>query len=285
MIKETDIIMVVNQFNQSYYEEKLNCNLTCGQRIMIPVDILPPTSGVKVTTICEYCGKEIKKSYRRYIESINSGKNCCSECKQNKIKENTIKKYGVNCTLLIPAVHEKMIKNNLVKYGRTTHINEKTRSKMKETMNKKYGCDYTLQSEDLRSKVNQTMRKNGNNGVFTSKTQIQINQLLHGQLNYPLGFYSLDVLLEYKNYVFDIEYSGSGHDLGVRMGNISLSDFQTKEEKRRQYINDQNIYILEIISQKDKIKNEDVFLENIYRILDSMIEKQTMFLQYNMDLE
>ena len=69
------------------------------------------------------------------------------------------------------------------------------------------------------------------------------------------------------------------------MGNISLSDFQTKEEKRRQYINEQNIYILEIISQKDKIKNEDVFLENVYKILDNMIENQTMFLQYNIDLE
>ena len=110
MILEKEVKMVINQYNIDYYKKVLNIGLSIGERIMVPIELLPPTSGVKITTICEYCGKHIQKQYRRYIESKNKGKICCGACKEQKILENCINKYEQRCTLLVPKYHEKMIK-------------------------------------------------------------------------------------------------------------------------------------------------------------------------------
>ena len=54
----------------------------------------------------------------------------------------------------------------------------------------------------------------------------ELCNILHGILNYPIGKYFADILLQ-DNIV--VEYDGSGHDMSVRMGIITYENFIYKE--------------------------------------------------------
>lgn len=67
-----------------------------------------------------------------------------------------------------------------------------------------------------------------------------------GELNYPLGYYLLDIY-DKKNKI-DIEYDGAGHDLCTKAkGGISKEEFQQKECARYYYIKKQKIKQLRFI--------------------------------------
>lgn len=59
-----------------------------------------------------------------------------------------------------------------------------------------------------------------------------------------------------------IEYDGSGHDLSVRVGKISLEDFKRKEETRRDFIRE-NFRLLQIRDLKDRFKKTEKIEEYI----------------------
>lgn len=63
-----------------------------------------------------------------------------------------------------------------------------------------------------------------------------------------------------------IEYDGKGHDLGVRMGEINLLDFEKKEDKKQKEILE-NFRLLRIIDKKDRLKNKN-------KIIDLKIKEQ-----------
>lgn len=258
MIYEKEVRMVINQFNIDYYQEKMNRNLKIGEKVMVPVELLPPTSGVYITTCCEYCGESYKMHYRRYLAGMATGKICCKKCKPQKILENCINKYGVRSTLRLPEVHNKMVKNILMKYGSEENYNRMVFEKMSSAIKEKYGVDNVLQDPNIRAKGNITMYNNGNNKVCTSKQQKVICKIFNGILNYPVGPYHLDIFLADKN--IGIEYSGGGHNLGVKIGRLSEKQFMGKEKARHNYFKNHNFPIIEFVSKTDILPNEQILI-------------------------
>lgn len=282
MIFEKEVKMVINQYNIDYYKKKLNKELSIGERVFVDVNVLPPTSGVKITTQCEYCGAVFKKPYRRYLESKERGKICCSNCKEKKILENCISKYGTRSTLLIPEIHDKMVQNNLKKYGVPHSTTKESIKKARQTTLQRYGVENVLSSPKIREKINLTLYENGmESGVYTSKQQKHINELLQGELNRPFGPYHVDIFLKEKN--IGIEYSGSGHDLSVKLGRVSEKKFQAKERARHSYFINRKIPIIEIFSKKDKLPSDEVIIKEINNAIEYI--KSSSSLYYTIDLD
>lgn len=261
MIIEKEVRMVINQFNINYYQEKLKEELQIGQRIMIPVDILPSTSGVYVTVQCEYCGRQYKQHYRRILTSIKSGGICCKDCRRIKVLDNCIKKYGVRSTLRVPEVQAKVENNILQKYGSKQTYHQKQRELFVQALQSKYGVTNACDIPGVREKANLTLFNNGTSTVYASKQQIHIGKLVQGIINYPVGPYHLDVFIPNEN--IGIEYSGGGHDLAVRVYGESVAKFNGKEKARRSYFKNHDIPIIELVSKTDKLPNDKKLLEII----------------------
>lgn len=277
MIYEKQVTMVINQFNKDYYGSLFHQQYKGGERILVPVDLLPATSGVKVTTQCEYCHRDFIVSYRRYLLSQEKGKICCTHCKGQKITENCIEKYNTRCTLQVPQFKQKMINNNLLKYGTTHSVTKESYAKRGKTMLQKYGAEYTLQSSELRSRVNQTMFELGNCATYTSKQQKYLSELINGEINYPFGPYHIDVYS--ASLGIGIEYSGSGHDLGVRLGNVSKDEFLLREENRREYFIKHGFPVLEFVSKTDKLPPDIILLD----LIQIFINSHELYSQINLD--
>ncbi len=274
MILEEEVKMVINQFNIEYYQKILNTKLKCGDRIMVSIKDLPETSGVVITAICEYCGQSFRQQYRRYVTAGLTGKHCCSKCRYQKIVDLSMERYGTKCTLNLPEVHQKMVHNNLLKYGTTHSVTPESYAKRGETMKKRYGCEYSLQSPEIRAKANQTMYELGNCEVFSSKQQEYLCTLLNGISNFPVGHYHIDCFLKEQN--IGIEYSGRGHDLSVRLGDLTEKEFQAREKARHTYFLNHNIPIIEFVSHTDKLPPDD----EIIRYVNESIEKFSQGLKY-----
>ena len=59
----------------------------------VKVKDLKPTSNKVVKVICDYCGKEFEKKFYSLNKSRERGvKDCCSDCRGEKIKEDTLEK-------------------------------------------------------------------------------------------------------------------------------------------------------------------------------------------------
>lgn len=282
MIVETEVKMVINQYNFDYYKNLGYDINKIGQRIMINVDDLPETSGIKIHTKCEYYGCIFEKAYRRYIEAKNSGKICCKKCIKYKIPENALRQYGTRSTLRIPEIHEKVVKNNLEKFGCENPLeSSEIRAKGVETMQKKYGYKYTLQSDILRAKCNQTLYKNGENTTITSKQQLHICKLFFGELNYPIGIYHIDIMLPNN---ICCEYDGSGHSLCVKLKKMTLDEFEHKEEKRVKFLTDNNYKIFKLISTTDILPSDDILLSIKRRALQILEDDRYTYYEYHLDL-
>lgn len=132
----------------------------CGQAVYVYRDV---KNNAKNTTrtkmkICAFCGKEFlpKSNFQKYCkgphiricpicgkeyEETNSDNlkrpphACSYECRAKKTRQTSIERYGC------------------VAPGN----NEEAREKAKATMQKKFGVDYTLQSEELSAKVKRTL--------------------------------------------------------------------------------------------------------------------------------
>lgn len=110
--------------------------------------------------ICDYCGKESKQQKYNYLRSRKTiEKDCCGfrECKNAKIKEVNLKKYGVEHTSQLLQTKEKKKKTNLEIYGYEHAMKSpEIKNKLKETNIKKFGVEYSLQSSEVQNKIKQT---------------------------------------------------------------------------------------------------------------------------------
>lgn len=79
----------------SYYKEKGYTFTKRGESFICKVEDLSEKSTATVEVKCDYCGKIIYKSFKRYIEERkNTGKDCCVNCSPKKSKEICKIKYG-----------------------------------------------------------------------------------------------------------------------------------------------------------------------------------------------
>lgn len=108
--------------------------------------------------ICQFCGKEFKanSNHQRYCKGPHYRK--CPICGKDYLEDNTenLKRPPVACSYECRA--KKTRETSLKRYGVVAPGNNKAaRQKAKNTMNEKYGADYTLQCPELYDKVQSTI--------------------------------------------------------------------------------------------------------------------------------
>lgn len=186
---------------------------------------------------------------------------------QQQIKQTNLEKYGVEYNLQSEENKLKTKKTNLKKYGVEFPLqNKDILNKVKQTNLKKYGVEYGIQNKTIKQKQIDSLYKNGT--APCSKQQRHLHQILGGELNYPVDNCLLDIAFpDEKIY---IEYNGGGHDLQVKLGNISAQEFNQREIKRKNYMQKKGWKIIRIISTKDKLpldKELIVLIENAKQYL------------------
>ncbi|GEM_PF-1653766 len=144
-------------------------------------------------------------------------------------------RYGVDNPFQLESVKETIIKYNIKRYG-VTHP-------MKNPIIKKARIEKMLK----------TKHRNGTGQ--SSRQQDYLHMVLGGEINYPVNFCSLDVA--FLDEMIFIEFDGSGHRLSVQFGDISETDFNRKEMKRKYFLLSKGWKEIRIISLHDNLPLED----------------------------
>jgi len=178
------------------------------------------------------CGNIFKTSLASFIKGTR-----CSKCGDKLRENNSMIKYGVPHPFKSPIV----------------------RKKIAQTCIKRYGFTNPMKNKKIREKAIKTLYENG-----TQKCSIQqkyINHLLQGELNYPVGFLSLDIA--YPEDKLYIEYDGGLHKGNVIFGTLTEEQFETKERKRNYYLMSNGWKGIRIISTKDWLPLDKVIINMI----------------------
>ena len=206
-----------------------------------------------------------------------------------KIKQTCMEKYGVENATQSEIVKKKIKETNNIRYGGPPTATEKVQEKTKQTNIERYGKEFTLQCKeirekgtrtslekygvphpfqnpDVRAKARKTMFEHSN--IRASKQQVYINQLYGGVLNKPIHHVAVDIMLD----DFCIEYDGGGHDIQLRLNEVSEDKYISSEKNRENFILSQGIKIMRIISNNDKIPSDDVLL-NMKCIAENTLSK------------
>ena len=121
MILTRDITIKINEANFQYYEN-LGYDITIGEELLIPIELLSKGSHHKIKCKCDKCGVEKDVIFKNYVKYDNKwGEYFCRKCSEHKRKKTLRKNYGVDYPIQ----------------------NDKVRTKMKKTINKKYGIKNT----------------------------------------------------------------------------------------------------------------------------------------------
>ena len=132
----------------------------CGQAVYVYKDVknnAKNTTKTK-TKICAFCGKEFlpKSNFQKYCKGPHI--RICPVCGKEYEETNSdnLKRPPHACSYECRA--KKTRQTSMERYGcAAPGNNEEAREKAKSTMRKKFGVDYTLQSEELSAKVKQTL--------------------------------------------------------------------------------------------------------------------------------
>ena len=188
---------------------------------------------------------------------------------KDKSKETNIKKYGTEYYSQtdegreriseawrsfsddkISEIINKRKQTSLKKYGTDSYT--KTDEYIRKTINtnmQRYGVKYSIQNNQVRAKAYKTFVKNGS--IPCSSQQKYLYDLLGGELNYFTGRCFLDIA--FPNDMIYIEYDGGGHDLDVKLGNLTQEEFNRKETKRYFALKNEGWKMIRIKSSYDKM--------------------------------
>lgn len=200
---------------------------------------------------------------------------------RNKAIQTTIDHYGVACCLHLPEIKEKCLETMKKKYGvEYTAQSPELRKKMSNTMSERYGVRFgrqvpgsnekykktcleryghenSMSSDEILSKQQKTLYKNGTQKC--SNQQRYLHNLYGGELNFPFKRYSLDIFIPDDN--IDIEYDGSGHRLSVAFGNITEEEFNRRAIIRTSYTRNEGIRTFTIVSKFDYLPVDEILLK------------------------
>ena len=176
---------------------------------------------------------------------------------KEKIKQTCLERYGYTSIGLVPEIQAKVHETNIEKYGSPYVMGtDYFKDKSIEYYNKNYGVSHCSQVESISEKKKITSYKNGT--CRTSNQQKYICDLYNGVLNKPFLNYNLDIFI---NDNIDVEIDFSGHDLCVRLGNMSEEEFKQKEIIRSNQIRRSGIKMIHYISETDKIPSDEVLMQ------------------------
>jgi len=249
LIENQLIKLKVNATSLQHYRD-LGYAVNVNQIIFVKAEDLTNTCKKEVKVICDYCNKEFGKKNDKLIRGRSIlNKDACFDCFPLKQKEVVNKKYAVDCTLQLSEIKAKsqttLKSNNGVDNIMKSNVGK---NEFKQTMLKNYGCEYAQQSLEIQQKTRQSNMNNFGvehpmyskdirqkvantlfvNGVRVSKNQKKLADNLNGCINTNICGYFADIVFIKDRII--LEYNGSGHDLSVQLGKISIDDFNNKED-------------------------------------------------------
>jgi hypothetical protein len=263
---EQEIEMTWINRNQNYYECLGYKYTFYRDKFMVKFKDLPVNSQKRAKIICDYCGCEYNISAMRYNEIKRRtiiSKDACVKCQTKKLKETLMLKYGVDNIAKLDFAEQKRINTNLIRYGSCAPSgNPDIYQKIKNTRKERYGVEHIIHIPEIKHKIqtkkNITYFKNGT--VKTSRQQKYICNILNGVLNYPIGYYSADMMLN-NNII--LEYNGSGHYLSVICKSCTEKEFEKKELMKRYYFKDNGYNLITIESRHDYLPCDEIILDMI----------------------
>jgi len=175
----------------------------------------------------------------------------------------SLEHWGTEYPMKNKEIKEKATKTLFKNWGvKNPMQNEELKNKAFDTNIERYGFKCSLQNEEVRAKAIITMFLSDT--CPTSKQQRYVYELIKKHesdilLNYPVGSCSLDIV--FPNKMIYIEWDGGGHDLDVKLGNMSKEEFDNKERRRYYYLNKLGWKCIRIISTKDLVPTKEKILE------------------------
>jgi very-short-patch-repair endonuclease len=279
--------------NKQVFTKKGYVFTEIGDTFLVNPKDLSNSSHLFISVKCDYCGKNYEMQMKDYtIRVLNHEyvKKCaCEDCKKFKTEEICLIKFGAKSNLMTDETKEKIKKTNIDKYGyENASKNENVKNKKEQTTMERYGAISPTLNEDIRKKQIETnIEKYGNEtplqnkdvkektrkALFskhkapTSRTQEYLCELLNGTINFPLGKYSIDIVL---SDMIALEYDGGGHDLQVKFGNVTKEEFEQKERKRDYFLKRRGFKIIRLVSKRDKLPNNLLIIELINKCKNYM---------------
>lgn len=181
-----------------------------------------------------------------------------SEDVKTKIRETNLQKYGTEIPMQSKEVKEKHKQSCLQKYGveNPSQIAE-VKQKRLNTFYERYGVHAAMQVDSVKEKSAKSLYKSGK--CATSKQQRYLHNIYGGELNYPILYFLSDIC--FPDEKIAIEYNGSGHNLGVKTGQITQGKFNQREYYRSITFESQGYKTITIISSKDLLPSDTVLLQ------------------------
>jgi len=117
MILTRVIDIKINESNFQYYED-LGYDVTIGENIQIPIELMSKGSHYKITCQCDGCSIEKEVIFKNYIKYDNNwGEYYCRKCSEVKRKKTLRENFGVDYPIQNKKVLNKMKKTLIEKYG------------------------------------------------------------------------------------------------------------------------------------------------------------------------
>jgi len=200
------------------------------------------------------------------------------EIRQKKINTN-LERYGVEYPLQSEKIHNKTSKTYFEKTGFINPLGDPViQERVKNSNLDKYGVKYPMQNKEVKEKQMVSLYRNGTS--ISSKGQNYIWSILGGELNFLHYTSFLDVaFLDEKIY---LEYDGGGHDLQVKIGNVTEQEFINKERKRWYALYNKGWKEIRIVSTKDKLPDEDKIKE-IYKYAKEYLNTGHSWIRFDID--
>lgn len=207
MIKEKNIqIRIVGRTIKKY--QKLGYVCKVGDFIEIDINHADKQSHVKITAICDKCKKEhILSVYAYYKNYIKGNRYLCNNCKQEKIEETNMKRYGVKRPLQNKDIRKKAEDTNMEKYGfNAASKNTDVINKLINTNLLRYNVISTAKLQEVKDKQLITNRSKLLD-KYKSLNILSINSSIYGSVctffcekkhNFELSFSNLYDRLKYN---------------------------------------------------------------------------------------
>lgn len=177
---------------------------------------------------------------------------------KKKISKTCMERYGYSSIGLVPSIQEKAHATNLKKYGSEYVMGtDYFKDKSKEYYTNKYGEGITHCSQVDEVKIKKSELAFLNGTCRSSAQQRYICDLYKGVLNAPFNSFNLDILLD----DIDIEVDFSGHNLCVKLGEMTQDEFYQKEIVRNSIIKRSGLKQIHLISSTDKIPSDEILLQ------------------------
>jgi hypothetical protein len=152
MILNSTIKLKINVYNIKYYSEN-----KIGDFIEISPLNLPQGSGIILDVKCEFCGREKRIQFRKYLKNTKNFKvkySCSNSCSILKYKDTCLTKYGVDNAFKL----------------------DENKQKFKNTCKIKYGFDNPLKNSDISNKMVTTKEKIGQYSKNRSEYSVYKNK-------------------------------------------------------------------------------------------------------------